>query len=306
VNSYLPTLHQLQSLLTQAKLHSHLGQLPAYVPLLSVAQPHWCALSLHQVTGQVISAGDDHHIFPLMSIVKPFVVLFCLQQWGGDWLRQRVGMEPSDYSFAAIAQLKIDHGWPRNPMINSGALTLAGHLGEWWGTSVSDRFCHWLNQLTGAQLYLDTEMLASVTSLPNQHNRELVNLLWEWGRVNNKELTLNSYNQLCCLSGTVMDLVRLGLPLADPNGIIPSDQQHGINTILATCGLYQYSKQFAHEVGIPAKSGIGGGILAVVPGWGAMATYSPPLDANGTSVAGLFLIQQIGNLLNWRGLCSNS
>lgn len=306
MNSCLPTPDQLQSLLTQAKLQGHLGQLPSHIPLLSVAQPHWCALSLHQVTGQVISAGDDQQIFPLMSIVKPFVVLFCLQQWGGDWLQQRVGMEPSDYSFAAIAQLKIDHGWPRNPMINSGALTLAGHLGEWWGTSVSDRFCHWLNQLTGAQIYLDTKMLASVTSLPNQQNRELVNLLWEWGRVRNKELTLNSYNQLCCLSGTVIDLVRLGLPLADANGIIPSDQRHVINTILATCGLYQYSKQFAHEVGIPAKSGIGGGILAVVPGWGAMATYSPPLDANGTSVAGLFLIQQIENLLNWRGLFSNS
>jgi glutaminase len=82
VNSCLPTPDQLQSLLTQAKLQGHLGQLPAYIPLLSVAQPHWCALSLHQVTGQGISAGDDQQIFPLMSIVKPFVVLFCLQQWG--------------------------------------------------------------------------------------------------------------------------------------------------------------------------------------------------------------------------------
>ncbi len=293
-----PTQAQLDDLIVEAKQHSQRGQLPTYVPLLASAQPDWCAVTLHRVTGDVVGAGDHPQPFPLMSVVKPFVVLFCLQQWGRDWLLERVGVQPSDQPFAAIAQLEQDGQWPRNPMINSGALTLAGHLGDLWGATACAQFCDWLNHLSGSRCYLDQAMLQSVRSLTNQQNRQLLTRLTQAGRVANPDLALDTYNQICCLAGTVDDLAQLGLLLARSDSPIPAPHRRLVNAVMTTCGLYEYSSQFAAEVGIPSKSGIGGGILAVVPGWGAIATYSPPLDSMGTSVGGLFLIRHLADSLD--------
>jgi glutaminase len=232
-------------------------------------------------------------------VVKPFVLWFLLEQQGADAVFARVGMAPSDQPFHSIAQLTVDQGFPRNPMINSGAIALAAQLPGATGSERCEALRHGLNQAAGCDLVLDQEVLESVRSLDNEANRALARLLAQAGYIDDIDLTLDTYNQICCLAGTVGDLSRLGMLLAqsvnlDQSAVPPRrSSQQIVNALMLTCGLYEASGSYAVRVGLPMKSGVSGGLLAVVPGEGAIACYSPPLDACGNSIAGLFLVEKL-------------
>lgn len=288
---------QLETWAVQAQAQTQEGRLPDYIPLLTQADPTWLAVQAQGVDRQIHAYGDVAR-FPLMSIVKPFVLLYLLEQLGMEAVFQHIGMEPSDQPFNSLAQLEVDQGWPRNPMINSGAIVLASLLPGKDGLSRCNHLRHWLNHHAGCQLFLDQPMLASVRAAGGERNRTIVSLLTQLGRLDAGEIALDTYNHVCYLTGTVADLARSGILLAQSGGPIRSIHQRAVNAIMITCGLYQASGRFAVQVGLPTKSGVSGALLSVVPGQGAIACYSPALDSAGNSLAGLFLLEQLTQALN--------
>ncbi len=319
------TQAQLETEVARARTQTQFGRLPDYVPLLAKANPEWVAVWVQPLHGSICAAGDVHQPFVLMSVVKPLLLLFLLEQLGQRTVFARVGMEPSDQSFHSLSQLQVDRGFPRNPMLNSGAIALADLLPGWDGTSRCEMLRRWLNQISGSQLVLDEPVLASVRSLPNETNRAIANLLAESGHLDSIETALDTYNQICCLSGTVEDLAKLGVVLAGGirgsrgvgEEVLPQTQNSNqnsklktqnspptsqnlrvVNALMLTCGLYEFSGRFAVRVGLPTKSGVSGALLSVVPGQGAIACYSPAINATGNSVAGLYLLEQLAQTLN--------
>ena len=291
------TQAQLDAWAFQAQTHTQGGQLPAYIPLLAQANPTWFAVQIQGIDGQIHTSGDRTALFPLMSVVKPFVLLFLLEQLGAEAVFSHVGMEPSDEPFNSLKQLEADRGWPRNPMINSGAIALASLLPGQDAASRTRSLRQWLNQRADCDLVLDELMLSSVRSVPNERNRAIASLLVQSGYLDGAEIALDTYNHVCCLSGTVADLASLGMLLVQCKGaILPHCRT--VNALMTTCGLYQASGRFAVEVGLPTKSGVSGAMLSIVPNQLAIACYSPALDQAGNSKAGLFLLQQLTQSLN--------
>lgn len=297
------TQHQLVTWSHQAKALAATGRIPSYVPVLAEASPDWLAVQVRLVSGTSFVVSYVNRRLPLMSVVKPFVLLFLLEQQDADSVFARVGMTPSDQPFHSMAQLTVDQGFPRNPMINSGAITLAAQLPGATGSDRCEALRCWLNQAAGCDLVLDQDVLESVRSLDNEANRMLARVLAQAGYIDDIDLALDTYNQICCLAGTVGDLSRLGVLLAQPMDLDRSavqprrSSQQIVNALMLTCGLYEASGSYAVRVGLPMKSGVSGGLLAVVPGEGAIACYSPPLDACGNSIAGLFLVEKLATEL---------
>lgn len=275
-----------------------MGQLPDYIPLLATIDRNKFAVQIQRLDGQTYSMGDLKHSFPLMSVVKPFTLLFLLEQFGHEKVFQHVGMAPSDQPFYSLAQLTIDRGFPRNPMINSGAIVLASLLPGPDGATRCETMRQWLNAQAGSKLVLDEAMLTSVRSLPNEVNQTLANTLARAGQLNEIDVTIDTYNHICCLAGNVVDLVRLGLLLAKPQRWLAPSHQQTVNTLMLTCGLYEASAESAVRIGLPIKSGVSGALLAVVPGQGAIACYSPALDPAGNSIVSLSLLEQLSQELN--------
>jgi glutaminase len=282
----------------QARKHTQGGKLPNYIPLLAQANPNWLAVQIQTITKQTYAVGDLSCIFSLMSVVKPFILLFLLQQLDAETVFSHVGMEPSSLPFNSLTQLEADKGFPRNSMINSGAIALCSILPGVDASSRCENLRLWLNQIADCQLSLDNSMLDSVRSLPNDRNLAITQLLAQFGKIKSPEITLDTYNQVCCLAGTVVDLTRIGMLLVQGNHAIAPQNRRIVNAVMATCGLYQTSARFAVEVGLPTKSGVSGAIVAIVPTQGAIACYSPVLDATGNSKAGIFLLQQLAQNLN--------
>ncbi len=282
----------LNQWLTVTQVQARLGKLPTYIPHLAQVQPDLLAVTI-QTESSSVDFGDASKSFVLMSLIKPFVLLFLLTRVGREAIFSKVGIEPSDQPFHSIAQLSADRGRPRNPMINSGAIFLASLLPGNSPTSRCESLRYWLNKSAGCDLMLDHEMLASVESLGNETNRSIANLLKRAGYLDDIDLVIETYNQICCLSGTVVDLARLGLLIALPHPIISSQDQHIVNSLMMTCGLYERSSQYAMRIGLPIKSGVSGGLIAIVPKAGAIAVYSPAIDETGNSVGGLFLLEQL-------------
>lgn len=289
---------QLDVWAVQSRIHAYGGQLPDYIPLLAQANPTWFAVQIQGIDGQLHTSGDLSLSFPLMSVVKPFVLLFLLEQLGTEAVFSHVGMQPSDEPYNSLAQLQIDRGWPRNPMINSGAIVLASLLPGQEARDRCEGLRQWLNQRADCQLFLDEFLLSSVLSLGNESNRAIASLLWQSDDLEAGETALGTYNRVCCLSGTVADLASLGMLLAQSQESISPENRRTVNALMTTCGLYQASGRFAVQVGLPTKSGVSGAMLSVVPLQGAIACYSPALDQMGNSQAGLFLLQQLTLALN--------
>lgn len=186
------TQAQLNAWAIQSQAQSQAGQLPNYIPLLAQANSTRFAIQTRSIEGQMVSAGDVTLSFPLMSVVKPFVLLFLLEQLGKQTVFSRVGIQPSQEPYNSLVQLQADKGWPRNPMINSGAIALADLLPGQDAPSRCETLRQWLNQRSDSHLFLDEAMLNSVYSLPNERNRAISHLLAESGYLDNVETALDS------------------------------------------------------------------------------------------------------------------
>lgn len=283
------------------------GRLPDYIPELSKVDPNHLGVTVAMVDGTVASAGDFEVPFSVQSISKVFALTMALGKVG-DALWQRVGREPSGTSFDSITQLEQHLGFPRNPFINAGAIVvtdvlLAGHqpreaIGELL------RFIRFLAD--DDSIAIDPSVAKSESEC-GYRNRALANFMSAFGNLNHAvELVLGVYFHQCAIAMNCLQLARAGLFLANGGAIplpyarvVSTKRARRINSLMLTCGQYDGSGDFAFRVGLPAKSGVGGGILAVVPGVASVAVWSPALNEHGNSLLGTYVLEQLAGKASW-------
>ncbi|MBJ7900431.1 MAG: glutaminase A [Cyanobacteria bacterium RI_101] len=273
-----------------ARRKSQAGRLPRYIPQLQTVDPRRWALWVGDTSQTLYSEGEAAP-FSLMSVVKPFVLLYLFNLYPEETVRQWVGFQASAYPYHSLEQLQADGGFPRNACLNSGAITLADKLP---GADPEERlktFQDWFGSLGPISLTLDAELLHSVETTPNPRNRALVELLTQTGRLNHPAAALATYNRLCCLTTTAPGLGRLACLL------LPSSSLTGTESVrqtLEVAGLYEQSPDYTRRWGWRCKSGVSGAWLALAPeGDLALVCYSPPLSPDGHSLAALTLMEQL-------------
>ncbi len=293
----------LADLLTQARQMPISGKVADYIPALSQVAPNRLGIAVATLDGKVASAGDAAVPFSIQSLSKTYALTMAMQLQG-DELWQRVRMEPSGQPFNSIVQLEWEQGIPRNPVINAGALVIADVLASHYSASINS-FLMFIRRLADCQaIYIDHKVYAS----EQQHgsrNAALAYLMKSFGNIQTEvPLVLEQYFHQCSVAMSCEQLARSFLYLAnrgqDPvtgEQICSRKDAHRINAILTTSGMYDQSGEFAFTVGLPAKSGVGGGIVAVVPNYGVIAAWSPPLNSFGNSELAMQLIRSLAEQL---------
>lgn len=261
-----------------------------------------CVVATH---GEVHSAGTADHPFPIMSVSKPFVFALVCQQIGPAEARRKIGVNATGFPFNSTLPLEMSPDGRTNPMVNSGAIATTGLVpGD--SADAQWRFIiEGLSALAGRPLSMNEEVLESARST-NFRNRGMSYLLHSAGRLAADPMqALDLYTKQCCLDVTARDIAVMGATLAD-GGVNPITRErvldpmtcHYTLAVMATAGLYETSGDWLYEIGLPGKSGIGGGIVTVSPGKGGLGTFAPLLDEAGNSVKGQltakYLSQHLG------------
>jgi len=253
--------------------------------------------------GPVLAAGEAERAFPIQSISKVFALSLALEDMD-DKLFERVGREPSGDPFNSIVELERTDGLPRNPFINAGALVVSDAVLDSRGEDATVRFVRESAREPDAPL--DEEVLASETE-GGDLNRAILSFLRHHDNLRGTvDDVLKSYVRQCALRLDCVGLARAGLYLTDANRR-PGDDAHNriardrrrVLSLMTTCGHYDGSGDFAMRVGLPAKSGVGGGILAIVPGVGSVAAWSRNLDQNGNSMQGVRALEMLCDRMDW-------
>ena len=283
------------------------GEVATYIPELARVDTKAFGIAVIDVDGKVAASGDSETPFSIQSISKVFTLTLALGKVG-DRLWRRVGREPSGSPFNSIVQLEREQGVPRNPFINAGAIAvtdviLSGHqprdtLGEIL------RFMRFLAD--DPSITID-EAVAASEQRTGFRNIALANYMKSFGVLDNPvDLTLGVYFHQCAIAMSCRQLAMAGRFLAHLGrhpatglSVIRSGRARRINAIMLTCGHYDGSGEFAYRVGLPGKSGVGGGILAIAPGKASIAVWSPGLDASGNSRLGRIALEMLTKRLGW-------
>jgi glutaminase len=283
------------------------GAVAAYIPELGKVDPAKFGIAVALNDGPVLTAGDALEPFSIQSISKVFSLTLALGHVG-DALWRRVGREPSGNPFNSIVQLERENGIPRNPFINAGAIVVADILLEGHAPKEAIgevlRFIQFLAD--DETIYIDREVAASERAT-GFRNFALANYMRAFDNLRHApELTLGVYFHLCAIEMSCLQLARAGRFLAlggrhpdTPHSVISGERARRINALMLTCGHYDGSGDFAFRVGIPGKSGVGGGILGIVPGIASLAVWSPGLNANGNSKLGSHALELLARRMNW-------
>jgi len=282
------------------------GRVADYIPELACVDPNQFALTVVTQEGQVFSAGCADTLFSIQSISKVFTLTIALGKLG-DALWARVGREPSGDPFNSIVQLEREAGIPRNPFINAGAIAITdviiGHNEPKEALADILQFVRFI--ANDDNISID-ENVARSEMLTGNRNASLAHFMASFGRLDNPvDKVLGTYFHHCSISMTTEQLAKAGMFLVS-NGtnhctgvrVVSEHRARRINSLMLMCGHYDGSGEFAHRVGLPGKSGVGGGILAIAPGKASVAVWSPGLDKIGNSKLGTealeLLVQQTG------------
>ena len=275
------------------------GSVATYIPELADVDVDGFAASVVSVHGRVHSAGDADRAFTIQSVSKPFVYALAISELGLDELHRHVGFEPSGEPFNAIS-LEPETGRPDNPLINAGAIVTSALID---GPTVHDRFERvraFLSACAGRELDIDDDVFASETATGDR-NRALAYLARSRGVLRQSvDDATEVYFRQCSLVVTTEDLAVMGATLAN-GGLNPVTKHRVMSeraatltlSIMATCGMYDHSGEWMARVGLPAKSGVGGGIIAVQPAQFGVGVYSPRLDSWGNSVRGAAVLRTL-------------
>jgi glutaminase len=285
------------------------GQVADYIPALACVDPRQFGMTITLVDGQTHSVGDAQVPFSLQSITKLFTFVLALKT-EGEGLWQRVGREPSGAAFNSIVQLETESGRPRNPFINAGALVITDIL--------TTRYAQLDYALLGAlrrladepHLYWNEQVARSERETAHR-NMAMAYFMKSHGNFHNQpEAVLDNYCRQCATEMNCEQLARATLFLADEGRaashqdpadepFLSADQARRVNALLLTCGAYDAAGDFAYRIGLPVKTGVGGGIVAIVPGVATVAVWSPALDAKGNSVAGAHALERLVQATGW-------
>jgi glutaminase len=305
---HLPPSAEVAKLIASARLQfkdNDEGECSRVYPALARVPRELFGLCVVGTEGDVHSAGDVDHAFTLMSVAKPFIFALICQQIGAQRARELLGVNATGFAFNSVAPFDMGTDGLTNPMVNSGAIATTSLVpgrsaGEKWQFILSG-----LSAFAGRQLSLNEEVLACARDT-NIRNRGIAQLLHSVGRIYCEPMqALDLYTMQCALDVTARDIAVMGATLAD-GGVNPVTRQRVVDqmtchyalAVMATAGLYETSGDWLYEIGLPGKSGIGGGIVTVSPGKGALGTFSPLLDVSGNSIRGKlaakYLSQQLG------------
>jgi len=282
----------LPELCTHARERIGKGKVASYIPALARVPPHRFGMTLCGVEGSCFRVGDSEERFSIQSISKVFSLSLAMGL-AGDELWRRVGREPSGNRFNSLVQLEYERGIPRNPFINAGAIVICDLLLSHLANPKAE-LRDYLRVLSGSfDIDYDTEVARSEAET-GFTNRAMANFLKGHGNLHNDaEAVLDLYFHQCSLSLSCSELARATLHLANggrslrlDESLLTEHQVKRINALMLTCGTYDAVGEFAYRVGLPAKSGVGGGIIAVLPGEYAVTVWSPELDPSGNSLAG--------------------
>lgn len=283
------------------------GEVATYIPELARVDPAAFGLAVVDMDGKVILGGDAETPFSIQSISKVFTLTIALGMLG-DLVWHRVGREPSGSPFNSIVQLERERGKPRNPFINAGAIAitdmiLSGHqpreaLGE---------ILRFVRFLADDPTVIIDKAVAVSERRTGYRNAALANYMKSFDMLENPvDFTLGVYFHHCAIAMSCKQLAMAGRFLANRGrnpttglSVVHAERARQINAIMLTCGHYDGSGEFAYRVGLPGKSGVGGGILAIAPGKGSIAVWSPGLDASGNSHLGRLALEALTKRMGW-------
>lgn len=278
------------------------GKVASYIPRLAQVPAERFGMAVATLDGRLFQVGDANERFSIQSISKAFSLTLALEALGGE-LWKRVGREPSGNAFNSLVQLEREAGIPRNPFINAGAHVIADVI-----LSCTERpletLLDFVRQRSGNPDIIIDEEVARSERDAGFRNAALANFIRSFGNLENPvEKVLDFYFHQCALQMSCIDLARAFLYLANEGrcqysgeSVINAERAKRINALMLTCGTYDAAGEFAFRVGLPAKSGVGGGIMAVVPKVMAVAVWSPGLDEKGNSLAGAAALDRFTTL----------
>jgi glutaminase len=280
------------------------GKVADYIPALGNVPSSHLGIGIYDNEGNYISYGQDDVKFTIQSISKPLVLLLTLMELGEESVFDKVGMEPTGDPFNSIIRLEtFDKRKPLNPLINAGAISVVSLINGEDNIERIEKILNFIRHLADNEnISVDTSVFLS-EKVTGDRNRAMIYFLKSIGNIQgNVDEILDLYFMQCAIKATCKDLARIGLVLAnrgyDPirkEQILPERPVQIINAMMTTCGMYDESGEFAVKVGIPSKSGVGGGVLSAVPKKYGIGVYGPALDNKGNSIAGVKLLTALSN-----------
>lgn len=283
------------------------GRVADYIPALARVNPQQFGLAIVTCAGDTAAVGDSAVPFSIQSVSKVFTLTLALGRVG-DALWRRVGREPSGSPFNSIVQLERELGIPRNPLINAGALVVTDTIlaGRRPQVAVAE-ILYYLRELSDDPGVTVDHEVAQSEADTGFRNASLANFIRSFGNLNNPVAdVLETYFNQCAVRMNCVQLARAGLFLAhggvDPltgHRVIDAQAARRINAVMMTCGHYDASGDFAFRVGLPGKSGVGGGILAIAPRRAAIAVWAPGLNAAGNSLVGALALESLARRTGW-------
>ncbi len=296
---YQKILNQIQQEFSETKLS---GKVASYIPELAKVPAEKFGMHLYDREAQHYSFGDSNERFSIQSISKVFTLALAMKVVGDD-LWNRVDVEPSGDPFNSLSQLENESGIPRNPFINAGALVVADVLVSYFSNPKA-ALLTFLHEITGDNSIGYDETVAASEESEGYRNYALVNYMKSFGNIENDvEEVLDFYFHQCSLAMSCKELaqafiifVNEGTTLESDREILTAQQVKRINALMQTCGFYDEAGEFSFEVGLPGKSGVGGGIVAVHPDRYSVAVWSPPLNPKGNSALGMAALERLTTL----------
>lgn len=307
----LPTAEELRSVVTKAHAlfkDVNEGEIFKGIPALANVDPHLFGVAIMTVEGEVYVAGDSEYAFAIESISKPFTLALVMQDHGEEAVVQKIGVEPTGQPFNSVIAVEMQNFMrdrpAGNPLVNAGAMAAVSLVKATSAAERWQRIARTYDTFAGAKLSLNQEVYQSEAET-NQHNRGIAELLFSYGRFYADPLeTTDVYTKQCSIGVTTTQLATMGATLAN-GGINPVTRDQAVDAkfvpkvlaVMMMAGFYDGAGFWAWQTGLPAKTGVGGGIVAVVPGKFAIAAFSPPLDKHGNSVRAAMVIQYISEKL---------
>ncbi|WP_413761003.1 glutaminase [Streptomyces sp. MMBL 11-3] len=277
------------------------GRPADYIPALAACDPARFGMAVAELDGTVYGVGDWRQPFSAQSITKVFTLALDLAR-EADELWEHVGREPSGNPFNSLVQLEYENGIPRNPFINAGALVVTDRLHTRTGDAAGTLLDFLRTESDNDRLAIDEDVAASEAA-HGDRNAALGHFLASYGNIGNPvPVLLDAYFRQCSVAASCADLAlatgflaRHGIR-SDGSRLLTQRQAKQVNAVMLTCGTYDAAGEFAYRVGLPGKSGVGGGVIAVVPGRCTLCAWSPGLDEQGNSVAGVAALDRFTTL----------